>query len=370
MDKLQGSMDRYSKRIRNSAINDLLQSSPTEGEDADSYNARIRLGLTGIDGVDPLQALQLTSIASKPVYDREARELAASQYQDSRDDTLFDQGLKSGELAETIDYNRDKLAQDKAAADQRYEKGKYMLFNDDYGKTWKLNKNTGVREPINDGAYGSGAYGGMGRNSTVMVDKTVPDSFGGSTTIKVPVNKYTGKDADGNIPAVVKQATLSQKDKDFTKNYGSGATTIDSVRKYLDPKYSGIWGGLDAVTGPVGNFFGAEEGSNQALAKQDLENLRLEATNKLTGTLSDADMKIILDTIPTINDQPEVAKAKLQKVETAIAKADANQFNRLVKSNPNAVKDMAIGMVNGTVPVPRGYQLVQYDDNSVALIPK
>jgi len=233
-----------------------------------------------------------------------------------------------------------------------------------------INRNTGDKVEINSGTYGNGGvpFGGPQGKNIVMVDSTVPDGFGGKTTVKVPVDKRTGLDAQGNTPQVVSQATLSQKDKDFTKLYGQGNTVVGAIRGSLGN--TGIWGGLDAITGPVGAFFGSQAGGEQQLVKQDLENLRLEATNKLAGVLSNQDMQIILDTIPTIDDQPNVARKKLVKVEKSMADADAGQFNRLIKSNPNAVRDMASGMVNGTTPVPLGYQLVQYQDGSVALIPK
>lgn len=318
----------------------LLNTDRGEVEDLYDYQRRGAKALL-LSGANPEEASTMMKLKTAPY-------IAQRDYANKRADTLFNQGIETGKL------------QTKTATQPKT--GETYTFNPETGK-YDIPLYEGI-DPLKV------AQAKANGNNTVMVDKTVPDGFGGSTTIKVPVNKYTGKDAEGNTPKVVKQATLSQKDKDFTKNYGSGSDVIKTVYDYLEPKHSGIWGGLDSLTGPIGKFFGSTEGENQALAQQALENLRLEATNKLSGVLSDQDMKIILDTIPTINDQPELAKAKLQKVETAIAKADANQFNRLVKSNPNAVKDMAIGMVKGTTPVPTGYQLVKYKDGSVALIPK
>ncbi len=320
------------------------------------YQQQQSQALMNIDGMDATTALGLAEKSSQPYYGQQERSTAA--------DTLaFDQGIDNAKLVQkadelqSIDSYRDKTA------------GDFGMFTDDYGKSWKIDKNSGDLTEVNTG-IGSGnmTFGGAGGKNIVMVDKTVPDGHGGSTTVKVPVDKRTGQTVKGEVPTVVKQAVLSQKDRDFTKNYGQGSTTLNNVRGTLNN--TGIWGGLDAITGKVGEFFGTEEGGKQSLLKQDLENLRLEATNKLSGVLSNQDMQIILDTIPTVSDQPDIARQKLAKVEASIAKADANQFNRLIKSNPNAVKDMAIGMVNGTTPVPTGYQLVQYDDGSVSLIPK
>jgi len=105
MSGLDAALDSYSTRVKNRAVNDLLQSAPTEGENADSYNARMRLGLSSVDGIDPLQALQLSKVASDPVYEREAKELAASQYDDTRGDVAFTQGIQASNLSETITQN-------------------------------------------------------------------------------------------------------------------------------------------------------------------------------------------------------------------------------------------------------------------------
>jgi len=285
-----------------------------------------------------------------------SQKLLYDQGQDYKKDVIEGQKLTNTYNAAeaTANYRADTLKEN-----ARYHKateGDFSGFTDEYGKTWMVDKNTGKKEEINTGVgAGNMPFGGAGGKNIIMVDSTIPDGYGGQTTVKTPVDKRTGLDAEGNQPMVTKQATLSQSDKDYTKNYGQSETLNKSIRDSFSNK--GIWGGLDAMTGPIGAFFGSKEGGDQRLVKQDLENLRLEATNKLTGVLSDQDMKIILDTIPTIDDQPNIARKKLAKVEKSIAAADANQFNRLVKSNPNAVKDIATGMTNGSTPVPPGYNL-------------
>ncbi len=369
---LTGSMDAYADRIRenakNKSIREVLQATRGKDESTIDFKQGQLNNLLTKNLVSPEEAIMYSNAVSKKYEDQDALDLA-DVYRTQ------DLGYKDAQLVQDADkqLSLDKYRDTTTDETKRYHEateGDFTIIDDEYGKTWQLDKNTGVRTPINTGVYGSNGvpFGGKGGKNIIMVDKTVPDGFGGSTKVKVPVDKRTGKDAEGNVPQVINQAAFSQKDKDWSKNYGQSGTTVGNVRASLGNK--GIWGGLDALTGPVGAFFGSKEGSDQRLVKQDLENLRLEATNKLTGVLSNQDMQIILDTIPTINDQPEVARQKLAKVEKSMAQADANQFNRLVKSNPNAVKDMAIGMVNGSTPVPPGYQLVQYDDGSVSLIPK
>ena len=378
--QFMGIADRLAKREKDRTIRDVLSAVPTVGEDgklqsADSFRqSQLSKLLLQDNNIDPLEAMTIAGTASKPYYDTEARNIAAEKvnYAMGRDvvsDAIAGQKLTNAfdTATATAGYRANVLKETKDH--NRATEGDFAGFTDEYGKTWMINKNTGAKEEINTGVgAGNMPFGGAGGKNIIMVDSTTPDGFGGKTTVKIPVDKRTGLDAQGNQPQVVNQATLSQKDKDYTKNYGQSGTTVGNVRDTLGN--TGIWGGLDAYTGPIGAFFGSKEGGEQRMVKQDLENLRLEATNKLAGVLSNQDMQIILDTIPTINDQPDIARKKLAKVEKSMAQADANQFNRLVKSNPNAVKDMAIGMVNGTTPVPPGYQLVQYDDGSVSLIPK
>jgi hypothetical protein len=356
--------DGIANRQKSRAIREILSSTPDANQTADEFR-QTKLQALLLDNnnhIDPMEAIDISNAASKPYYDKEARE----REEDRRTE---DMAIKGAEInnqllrdTATDSYRTKSLEQQKTIADKNYNKGKWKTFTDDYGKSWKYDSNTGTMTEINAGDYGSGS---IPSKHVIMVDKTVPDGFGGYTTIKVPVDKRTGKDADGNIPQVTQQATLTQKDKDFLKNYGQGNTTVGRIRTSLGKPgaYNGVWGGIDAVTGPIGNFFGTKQGGDQALVKQDLENLRLEATNKLSGALSDQDMKIILDTIPTISDQPDVARRKLAKVESAIATAEANQFNRLAKSNPNAVQDLAVGMAKGTTPVPAGYAL-QYNPST------
>jgi len=366
-DLFMGIADRIETRKRNASINDILAIGLADGQSAGSYQQQQQRDLSQVRGMDPLQAIGIADSISKPIYAQEK-----TKYNMGRDEVA--DAFKGDEIVNAA-IDRENTANYRANTlkeNERYHRatqGDFAGFTDEYGKTWMINKNTGAKEEINTGVgAGNMPFGGAGGKNIIMVDSTTPDGFGGKTTVKIPVDKRTGLDAQGNQPQVVNQATLSQKDKDYTKNYGQSGTTVGNVRGSLGNK--GIWGGLDAMTGPVGAFFGSKEGGEQRMVKQDLENLRLEATNKLAGVLSNQDMQIILDTIPTINDQPDIARKKLAKVEKSMAQADANQFNRLVKSNPNAVKDMAIGMVNGTTPVPPGYQLVQYDDGSVSLIPK
>ncbi len=84
MTNIQGVADRYAGRVKNRAINELLKSGAAEGENADAYSSRIGREFAGIEGVDPLTALQLRNVASKPVYEREAKELAAEQYENQQ----------------------------------------------------------------------------------------------------------------------------------------------------------------------------------------------------------------------------------------------------------------------------------------------
>ncbi len=334
----------YAERYTYDQLPTLSQGYAEEVSPAQSalqFQQQQQAGFSGIQGIDPLQALGLAQKQASPYIADEKM-----QQEQSNADRLF--GFNQIKEQNTADYRADSLTQQDRNSQRSFQKGKFTTFDDDNGNVWRLNKNTGDRVKI------QGATGIPSKYITTTTKK-VGDGFGGYTKTEQRVDSRNGNPLGEPYVIETTYATPTQKDKDFTKNYGQSQPVIGTIRNsFGDTK---IWGGLDAVTGPVGKFFNAEEGNRQALVKQDLENLRLEATNKLAGVLSNQDMQIILDTIPTINDQPQVAEAKLAKVEKAISDADANQFNRLAQSNPQLVNDMGQGMMNDPATVPVGYKL-------------
>ena len=369
--------DRVAKRERDATIRDVLNAKPEEGQDADTFRqSQLQKLLVQNNGIDPLDAMKISDASSKPYFDTEAKTLA--QVLRAEDlgiaKTNADRTYGANTITDgagqvmQIDPTTGQYTTPVGNAKPMASKG-FGTFTDDYGKSWKYNKDDGTVTIINTGTYDDGSGSNVPAKYRQVVQVKDRDGLGNETVKQVVIDKRNGQPINaGESTTGTVAPTLSQKDKDFTKLYGQGNTTIGNVRGTLDD--TGIWGGFDSKVQGIGAFFNTDAGNKGSLLNQDLENLRLEATSKLSGVLSNQDMQIILDTIPTSSDQPEVARTKLAKVEKAMADADANQFNRLVKSNKAAVKDMAIGMVNGTTPVPTGYQLVQYDDGAVALIPK
>ncbi len=93
---IQGAMDSYSGRIKNRAINDVLGQEKLDNEDAVGYQTRINTLLGNVDGLDPLQRLNLSTVASKPVYQQELVEREAEQQ-------MYDRGVDSAKLVQESD---------------------------------------------------------------------------------------------------------------------------------------------------------------------------------------------------------------------------------------------------------------------------
>ncbi len=301
-------------------------------------------------GANPTEAAGMMKIKT-------ASDLAQRDYGDSRADELFKQTL-----------DRDKLTED-----TRYHKaieGDFSINSDDRGNTWKLNKNTGEREKLSSGS-------GINPKNIQLVPVTTRDGLGVETTEYVPVDKTTGKrvggvNADGTNTGNVsgtKSPTLSQKDKDFTKNYGTSSDVANRVKDTFSD--TGLWGGLDAITGKVGQFFNTDEGNKQGLLNQDLSELRLGITSRLSGVLSDKDMQVLLDTIPQVSDQPEVAQQKLKKTMELTGKAEATELSRLYESNSELIQPLYQEMESGNKKVPYGYDLQRNNSTGqYRLVPK
>ncbi len=177
--------------------------------------------------------------------------------------------------------------------------------------------------------------------------------------------RYTqSKASDGTITMtplkvddkpVVKEATLNQGDKNFVDTYGGD---IDAAKR-INASYgdTGIWGGVDAITGKVGAFLGTEEGGRQSLIDSDLANMKIAAQEAIKGVPSDKDTKTLELSIPSISDQPEIAKAKMQQFQQKLGRINARKVQRLGQSNPSVANEMYRRMHSGDIPVPYGYDL-------------
>ncbi len=69
-----GVADNVQKRVKNRAINQILSTEKVDNEDAIGYQSRINVLLGGVDNMSPLDRLNLSTIASKPVYEQEQQE--------------------------------------------------------------------------------------------------------------------------------------------------------------------------------------------------------------------------------------------------------------------------------------------------------
>ena len=96
MKGLTGAINSYRGRVKNNAINKILGTEKLIDEDAVGYQGRVNTLLGNIDDLDPLQRLNLSTVASKPIYEQELREREAEQQ-------TYDRGVDSAQLVQKAD---------------------------------------------------------------------------------------------------------------------------------------------------------------------------------------------------------------------------------------------------------------------------
>jgi len=344
---LVGITQQIQERVKNEAINEILSMDPIK--DPQAYQNALSDRLTHIDGIDPVMALNLARAKTAPAFaerDREDKLLQQDITNAYKDANL---GLEYTKQEDLTQYRADTIEQNDKNSQRSYDKGKFTTFDDDNGSVWRLDKNTGTAVNIKDASGVPNKYIGV---------KTMKksDGFGGYVKTEQRVDTRTGKPLGEAYVVEKVSAPLTQKDKDFLKSYGSSSIVSDRILNSINTN-PGAWGGIDEYTGKIGNFFGSEEGQAQSLAKQDLNEMTLSITGKLSGVLSDRDMQTLLDTIPQISNQPELARKKLIKANRLIGNGEAAELNRLLSSNPAVVKDIVGRITNGEVKAPYGYKL-------------
>jgi len=104
MKGLTSAINSYRGRVKNNAINKILGTEKLIDEDAVGYQGRVNTLLGNIDDLDPLQRLNLSTVASKPIYEQELREREVEQQTYDRGVDSAKLVMKSDEIQNTEDY--------------------------------------------------------------------------------------------------------------------------------------------------------------------------------------------------------------------------------------------------------------------------
>ncbi len=297
IDNFTGAMEKYSGRIKDRAVNELLGNySPDQTNLLDSQQ-QLMSQLSGVGNISPKEALGLAGAATTP-------------YTAQRD---YDRGIFTSDR----DY---QIAQGRLGETSRHNqvmegRGSYGMTTDDYGNTYVLNKNSGELEMIE----GSNQ---VGTNPKNIVLKTVTDrdGYGNETTRQIPFDKTTGQPVTDGAGVGTKAPALSQQDRDAADATGKALGLLDTISGQYNPDLVGL---ADNTLAASLNSLGintADTTKNRVL-NATMQNLKANLTAALIkGVPSDKDMKVIEDMLPATSDSEDVFQAKLGNIKEILSK--------------------------------------------------
>ena len=340
---LESALGNYSTRVKNRAVNELLQSAPTDGENADSYNTRMRLGLSNVDGIDPLKALQLSQVASDPIYKQEARELAANQYQDTQTQIGVVNTHNANTLVEQSRHN--------VATENKHTSKGYGMISDDLGNFYQYNKDDGSYKLVQEAGSG-----GVNPNHVTLKPVTSRDASGIETTKYVPVNKMTGQSINSESTTATKYPVIANSDKTYRDDMPVIDSNIANLESMINnPAYASSFGVVDNALDGVSRWAGFEtQGAEKNAEINALSSNLLAGFGKaqMAGVLTDQDMKIIQQQIPSASDSPQTAKKKMAFIKDLMGVRNKSWRDRMNQSNPGWLKQDNVPSPSTTPQVP------------------
>ena len=295
-------------------------------------------------GANPTEAAGMMKIKTAP-------DMAKRDYANTRADELFKQTLDTNKLAE----------------DTRYHKaieGDYSINSDDRGNTWKLNKNTGEREKLSSGS-------GINPKNIQLVPVTNRNSSGVETTNYVPVDKTTGKVVGGQDASATKYPVISNSDKTYRDDLPVIDQNIEKLEAIINnPEYADSFGQLDNAIDSTTRWLGFQNDDSEKNAEIGALSSNLLAgfgKAQMAGVLTDQDMKIIKQQIPSASDSPATAKKKIAFIKDLMNVRNESWRGRLDQSNPNWLPKEQI---NATTPTPNGMKKqINTDTGEVRFVP-
>jgi len=335
MSGLDKAINSYRDRTRNTAINKLMSIAPIDGQSPLAYQQQQRSAMSAIDGINPLEALQLSNAQANP-YVVEQKRLS----------DLEQLGLNNQFRTDTLD---ESIRHNQAVESKVTPKG-YGSVTTDNGDVYSFNKDTGTMELVQKG-------NGFNSKNISLQAVTSRDSSGVETTQYVPFNKVTGKPiGGGDVPTGTKYPTISTGDKSYRDDIPAIDTNIANLEAMINnPAYASSFGIADNAIDGVSRWAGIEsDGASKNAEISALSSNLLAGFGKaqMNGVLTDQDMKIIKQQIPSASDSPQTAKKKMAFVKELMATRNKAWSNRLKQSNPGWLEEDNVPVTSTTPKVP------------------
>ena len=332
MKNIQGAAKSYGDRVKNRAIGELMSKPLGEGETADEYSNNMRTGLSNIDGIDPLMALNLTNAASAPIFRKEKiiRDEAAAE-------KLFGFNEKKEENTQT--YRTDTLKQkgdvlEETVRSNKATEGDFGTVTTDDGVTWTYDKNTGAFEKK------KGSTGNLASKFIETRDVKQVDPVTGAETTKTYTIDKRKPGIDYNtglpIPDSVKYQQLTQADKDKSDSIQSTMSLLaDAVGGKFDPA---TVGNVDRFAAWLDNTLAFDWGKDteKTIINSGRWNIlggKLVKT-MYGGNASDADRESVFQFVPQSGDSETTYKAKAKEFAKLLSGEHRLFTERVNRSNP------------------------------------
>ncbi len=331
MKGLTGAIDSYRDRTRKTAINSLLTKPLGEKETADDYSNNMRMSLSNIEGIDPLQALNLADAASRPVFAQEARQVAANQYDDKIMQQDVTNAYKDANLvqnqtdAESLaGYRSDTLSQKTVT---HPETGETLGWDED---------SSSYKTPIFKGISEAGV---PSKYIDTVKRVNVHPVTGAKTTTSYTVDKRKpGYDLNTGlpIPESLEYTQLAQADKDKADSIQSTMSLLaNAVGGKFDP---GTVGNADRFAAWLDNSLAFDwgEDTEKTIINSGRWNIlggKLVKT-MYGGNASDADRTSVFQFVPQSSDNETTYKAKAKEFAKLLTEEHKLFTNRVNRSNP------------------------------------
>ena len=340
---LQKVADNLDEVRKNKAIKELV--STTDMSDPYSGQQTMLGNLLGIRGVDAKDAMNISGGIANPLI--------------ARNNRAEDVTYRTNTFNESTRHN-------KAMENKGFAPKGYGMTTDEYGTTYMYNKDTGKYEAIVNGNANNGAVPPKFIGNTSVVD-TDP-ATGIETKKQVSFDKRNPTvDLNGNPITSVSYPTITKDDRDYLQGIPTMNKMVTDLSKIIDTS-SGSFGPVDQYTGKIGAMLGKDEGTAQTKARAISSNL-LAGFGKaqMAGVLTDQDMKIIKEQIPSVSDTQAEAQTKMKFLKDFLKTKTTAWIKEKERTNPGFVpKDVmdkisapaipagAVDNGDGTITMPNG----------------
>ncbi len=354
---------RHETRTRNAAINNILGQEKLENEDASGYQTRVNTMLGNIANLDPMEKIGLSNAASKPIYAQEQVEREKLQQDVTnayKDASLLNQ---QDQITETGRHN--------VAMESKTTPKGFGMVSDDLGNFYQYSKDTGEYSMVQQ----AGA-GGVNPDHVSLKPVVSRDENGIETTKYVPFNKMNGQPINGADAGGIKYPVISNGDKSYRDDMPVIDNNIANLEAMINnPKYASSFGQFDNAVDSTARWMGYQgDGTEKNAEINALSSNLLAGFGKaqMAGVLTDQDMKIIKQQIPSSSDSPATARKKMAFVKELMAVRNKSWSERLNASNPNWLQQNNEPVQEQVIPktaledlVPLGDGLYKMPDGTV-----